>query len=445
MQQLFHFDLKPRSNYGDSILFELVRLLFDGYSGRHGFLVTSSANLRHRVSPGLVAQINAAHDAVVLGGGGLMLRSTNENRLSGWQWKMPLEQLRALTVPLVVFAVGYNRFEGEPEFDPVFTAHLSETVARSAFFGLRNHGSIERVRHYLPADLHDRLLFQPCPTTVASHLVPDLHVPDLRPERRVGFQVTFEARNELAGYDGDDIFDELLRVARELRRRGFALDVISHHPGDRRFHEFLAAHGVTARLIALDGIERDIHDGLAYYGRLPLTIGMRGHGQMIPFGMGNGIISVAARDKLRWFADDIGHPELAVDPRGQGWSGRVLDLVDDWFGDFAARRDEFAHVRERLWQTCLDNLALISATIDSRPGERGYVPFTPYERELALNTFAASRQCDREAERMVRLRDELRATRARAEAAEARLARLEAQVSRLPFSRTLRRLGQRLA
>ena len=166
-----------------------------------------------------------------------MLRSTNENQLSGWQWKISIADLEALTVPLVVFAIGYNRFEGEPDFDPVFAEHLNATVAKAAFFGLRNHASIARVRDYLRPELRDRLTFQPCPTTVASYLVPDLHVPDLEPERRVGFQVTFEERNELAGYDGDRVFAGLLDVARELAGRGYALDVISHHPRDRRFHD----------------------------------------------------------------------------------------------------------------------------------------------------------------------------------------------------------------
>ena len=439
MLHLFHFDLKPRSNYGDAILFELVRLLLDGYDDRERFLVTGSANLRHQVGAGRVRQVNQGYDAVVLGGGGLMLRSTNENRLSGWQWKVSIADLEALTVPLVVFAIGYNRFEGEPDFDPIFAEHLNATVAKAAFFGLRNHASIARVRDYLQPELRDRLTFQPCPTTVASYLVPDLYVPDLEPERRVGFQVTFEERNELAGYNGDRVFAGLLDVARQLSGRGYALDVISHHPRDRRFHDHLREHGVDARLVPLEGIERDIHDGLAYYGRLPLTIGMRGHGQMIPFGMGNGIISVATRDKLRWFADDIGHPELAVDPRGDEWPGRVLDQVDAWFGDFAARRREFASIRAGFWQLSLDNLGRISAALTGTAGERPFHAFSRYERELALNAFTAARLYDREVETSTRLRDELRAERTRATAAERQLARREAQLARLPFYTAIRR------
>ncbi len=96
MRHLFHFDLKPKGNYGDAILFELVRQLFNGYSGREKFLVTGSTNLRHPVGPRKLAWVNDDFDAALLGGGGLMLRSTNANQNSGWQWNMPLSALEAL-------------------------------------------------------------------------------------------------------------------------------------------------------------------------------------------------------------------------------------------------------------------------------------------------------------------------------------------------------------
>ena len=446
MRQLFHFDLKPKGNYGDTVLFELVRHLFTGYSGRQEFLVTGSTNLRHAVGPRKIGWINADFDAVVLGGGGLMLRSTNENRNSGWQWNMPLRHLEDLAVPLVVFGVGYNRFEGEPDFDPIFTEHLNATVEKSSFFGLRNHSSIEAVRRYLRPDLADRLSYQPCPTTVASYLVPDLYVPDLEPEKRVGLQVTFEPRNELAGYSQAHIFSELLVVAKELSRLGYELDVIGHGMSDHSFHAFLAGNGVTARLVRLDGVNRGVFAGLEYYGRLPLTIGMRGHAQMIPFGMGNGIISVAARDKLRYFTRDIGRPELAVDPRDGHWSGQVLDQVDACFGDFTRSRAEFAVIRAQLWQTTLDNLGRIGQTLTGAAiTPEPFVPLSPFERELALNTFTASMRYDAEAERAARLRTELRDARRELERTTASLTQREELLARGGLYIASRNARRRLA
>ena len=192
--------------------------------------------------------MNGDFDAALLGGGGLMLRSTNANSNAGWQWNMPVSALEALEVPLLVFAIGYNRFEGEAEFDPVFTEHINATVEKSAFFGLRNHGSMRQLQRYLRPELVERVSYQPCPTTVASYLVPDLYVPDLEPEKRVGFQVTFEPRNELAGYRQQQVYSQLLIVAKELRRQGYELDAISHGMADDSYHGFLSDNGVAARL-----------------------------------------------------------------------------------------------------------------------------------------------------------------------------------------------------
>ncbi|HEY3409964.1 MAG TPA: polysaccharide pyruvyl transferase family protein [Propionicimonas sp.] len=444
MHHLFHFDLKPKGNYGDAILFELVRQLFNGYGGREKFLVTGSTNLRQPVGPRKIAWVNGDFDAAVLGGGGLMLRSTNPNSNAGWQWNMPLSALEALEVPLIVFAIGYNRFEGEAEFDPLFTDHINATVEKSTFFALRNHGSIRQLQRYLRPELAEQVRYQPCPTTVASYLVPDLYVEDLEPERRVGLQVTFEARNELAGYRQDHVYGQLLIVAKELRRQGYELDVISHGMADDSYHGFLAENGVAARLVSLDGVHRGLYDGLAYYGRLPLTIGMRGHAQMIPFGMGNGIISVAARDKLRYFTDDIGHPELAVDPREGNWSTQVLDLVDDWFGDFAASRAGFATIREQLWHTSLDNLGIISRALTGDAGDpNSFVPSTPFERELAMNTYTSSALFDAEAERSATLRSELKATRSRLARTERALEDRENTIARGGWYVTYRNLRSR--
>jgi hypothetical protein len=152
---------------------------------------------------------------------------------------------------------------------------------------------------------------------------------------------------------------------------------------------------------------------------------------MIPFGMGNGIISVAARDKLRYFANDIGHPELAIDPRGARWSTQVLDRVDAWFGDFAASRAEFATVRARLWDTTLGNLAGISRTLSGVTGDPGaFVPLSPFERELAMNTYTSSALYDAEAERSAKLRDELKATRVQLARTERALDEREKTISR---------------
>jgi hypothetical protein len=65
--------------------------------------------------------------------------------------------LREIQVPLALFAVGYNRFRGQKDFDPIFTDHLRLLAEKCVYIGLRNHGSIEAVKNYLPQDLHQKV------------------------------------------------------------------------------------------------------------------------------------------------------------------------------------------------------------------------------------------------------------------------------------------------
>jgi hypothetical protein len=65
--RLFHFDIKTYGNYGDTLLFEAVRELFEGFAGGDAFEVVQSRQLRDPVTPRLVDFINENVDAVVIG------------------------------------------------------------------------------------------------------------------------------------------------------------------------------------------------------------------------------------------------------------------------------------------------------------------------------------------------------------------------------------------
>lgn len=65
----FHFDLKTYLNYGDSILFELVRQTFNTCNRRESFLITKTRSLRQPFGKQTIEQINK-FDLAILGGGG---------------------------------------------------------------------------------------------------------------------------------------------------------------------------------------------------------------------------------------------------------------------------------------------------------------------------------------------------------------------------------------
>ncbi|MCF2573783.1 polysaccharide pyruvyl transferase family protein [Brevibacterium sp. UCMA 11754] len=349
--KLFHFDIPTWGNYGDKALFPVVRDAFrvlgtggSAGSGSSGQSVgevdfTSAAALRREVDMALVERINSSADAVVIGGGGLFLQDTNPNRLSGWQWKISAEALAAIEVPLIVYALGDNRFPGQPEFDELMRSHVSQVLDQSVFFGLRNTGSIETMSRFLGADgSYDRRLpnqalaaglasesqvgpisrsnairFHPCPTTIAGLLYEPLI--DRRPDpskKVLAIQMLVHPRQQAAGFDVEVIHRATINAARMLVARGWTILSAPFHPDDAEVSAQLVAEVPEVKEVRLHGSDVGFFAGFDLFASIPYVLGGRGHAQMIPFGVGSIPISLDLHAKLGYFAEDIGHPELVV-------------------------------------------------------------------------------------------------------------------------------------
>ncbi len=324
--RLFHFDIPTWGNFGDKALFPVVRDAFRVLGGTAeadgtpNFTFASSAALRREVDEAAVARINATADAVVIGGGGLFLQDTNPNRLSGWQWKISPEALAALDVPLIVYALGDNRFPGQPDFDELMRTHVGQVLDQSVFFGLRNTGSMTTMSALLGEQ--DRIIFQPCPTTILDHLYAPLagSRPDPR-QKTVAIQMLVHARQIAAGYDAETIHEATVRAARILVSTGWTVVSTPFHPDDAEVSHRLITEVPEVEEVRLYGHDVDFFSGLELFTSVPYVLGGRGHAQMIPFGVGAIPVSVDLHAKLRYFAADIGHPELVVPVEPEGLRG----------------------------------------------------------------------------------------------------------------------------
>ena len=404
--KLFHFDIPTWGNYGDKALFPVVRDAFrvlgsssarsahaasddtsgaasggmsgaasGGMSGAasdsaSGFVsggevdFTSAAALRREVDTALVERINARADAVVIGGGGLFLQDTNPNRLSGWQWKISAEALAAIEVPLIIYALGDNRFPGQPEFDELMRSHVGQVLDQSVFFGLRNTGSIETMTKFLGAKGNSAfdsghspdhsafdsghspdyggqaatwhagpIRFQPCPTSIAGVLYEPLR--DRRPDpsqKILAIQMLVHPRQIAAGYDAEVIHQATVDAARMLVAKGWAVLSVPFHPDDAEVSRKLVAEVPEVKEVRLYGSEVGFFAGLDLFSSIPYVLGGRGHAQMIPFGVGSIPISLDLHAKLGYFARDIGHPEFIVPLGPEGLTSEHRDAGEATLG-----------------------------------------------------------------------------------------------------------------
>ncbi|MGC0329925.1 lipopolysaccharide biosynthesis glycosyltransferase [Streptomyces sp. SAI-170] len=351
-EQLAHvaFYMDRQGNAGDKLLPESVRLAFDpDTTGRRWHSVHA-----HRLFDEAALERVNARRGLVIGGGGLFIPDTMPNGNSAWQWNVPDEMLERIDVPVAVYAVGFNAFDGQSYRAQRFRESLRRLVEKSAFFGLRNHGSIEKVRAMLPAHLHDKVRFQPCPTTVTRQLVANWQDPATRDDT-----ILINAAYDRAGLRfGHDYGYFLAQMAKAVRDLGALAEVqiVAHSLDDEKLaFDLRREHGISLPVVPLYDFDNDgIRD---LYARTKLVIGMRGHAGMIPFGCGTPIISLISHPKMAYFLADIERPEWGVSVHDRNLAAVLVERARDLLADHAMTVADVHGRQQELWKITQANAA----------------------------------------------------------------------------------------
>jgi polysaccharide pyruvyl transferase WcaK-like protein len=305
-----------------------------------------------------IAELNG-HDLVLIGGGGLLLRDTFPNDLSDWQFGCGVDLMRTIRAPIVVYAIGYNRFRGQPDFRrPLFDRHIGTLIDQAAFFSVRNQGSVRALRGYVSAETGARIEMNPCP----SILFPTSVVERKLGTRRVGLLLAGD-RKQLRHPDRDGFLAQIRALAQAIGRHS-ELQLVAHQPDDLWYLD--ALKGVPYQVTELIGASPE--QAIPFYSSLDLMIGDRGHAQMIPFGLGCRIVSLVSHDKLAWFLEDTGLEDHGVEQGDPDLAEKVLSLVyTDGADDYAARRLE---ALRRVSTTTHDNLLTIRERVSEAAASR---------------------------------------------------------------------------
>ncbi|MEU9404839.1 glycosyltransferase [Streptomyces sp. NPDC048281] len=352
--QLAHvaFYMDRQGNAGDKLLPETVRLGFgpDTTSRRW-----HSVHAHRYFDKAALERVNSRR-GLVIGGGGLFIPDTMPNGNSAWQWNVPDEHLRAIDVPIMIYAVGFNAFDGQSYRAQRFNESLRLLVEKSSFFGLRNHGSIAKVRGMLPPELQDKVVFQPCPTTVMRQLVAGWTDPAYREDT-----VMLNAAYDRAGLRfGHDYAHFLAEMAKAVRKIGEHTEVkcVAHSLDDEKIaFDLRREHGISLPVIPMYDFSND--EIRETYAKTRLVIGMRGHAGMIPFGVGTPIISLISHPKMAYFLNDIERPEWGVSVHerelGDILTERAIGILDNHSRTVADVHDR----QEQLWKVTEENRATI--------------------------------------------------------------------------------------
>ena len=94
-----------------------------------------------------------------------------------------------------------------------------------------------------------------------------------------------------------------------------------------------------------------------FYADIDLAVGMRGHSQLIPFGLRRKILSIISHDKMRYFLKDIGHPEWGVDVEETDFTDQLVEKIR-YFGRKAedAVQKQTDAAQESVWNRTRNNI-----------------------------------------------------------------------------------------
>lgn len=360
--QISHVTCYAVGNAGDTALSECVRRTFNQEMDEQ--ISWRLESVYQPVDARLLKRINASQ-MLIIGGGGLFLPDTNANSISGWQWACSREALGEIQVPIVLYSIGYNYFRGQ-EPNRLFVDNLNAIVDKSAFVGLRNHGSVEAVKGLLQDSLRDKVCYQPCTTTLIRRIMPEL-LPK-KESGKIAFNFAFDREDRRYGGRKEEILREIVKSMYLLRNRGYDIYIIAHCLNDLSILSMIPErkkiHTVNATAWDLDKLVR-------FYNDMDVVLGMRGHAQMIPFGVNCHIISLGSHEKMRWFLEDIGAEDWYVELTHD--IPTLADRIIDKFEKIHERKGEETtlHIRkaqDELLQITNENMHKIGGLLENVGG-----------------------------------------------------------------------------
>lgn len=354
-ERITHITLYSVGNVGDTVLSECVRKTFSKE------LIPIRWNLisvRSEVDNSIVNSINGSR-CLLIGGGGLFLPDTNANTISGWQWACSSEYLKKIKVPIILFSVGYNYFRGQ-EPNRVFTENLNLIIERAEFVGLRNYGSIKAIRKLLRPELRDKVRYQPCTTTLIRKIA---NLPDKQRTGKIALNCAFDRPIMRYGEHKKEILDQISASLVRLEEKGYKIYYIAHVAVDLQFLEYLPEN---LKVEVVDASAWGFKRLTNFYNNMDLVMGMRGHAQMIPFGLNCHIISFGSHEKMKWFLDDIDaedwYVELTEDvPHLSDRIIETFEKVHEKNENLTTKR--LLEAQQRMYDVTRQNLMLISKHI----------------------------------------------------------------------------------
>ncbi|MEA3287240.1 MAG: polysaccharide pyruvyl transferase family protein [Candidatus Marinimicrobia bacterium] len=348
----WHYLADHSGNAGDKLLPETVQkvIRFDKPD-----LVFDRYHVHQHIDQKQVDLLNE-YAGIVIGGGGLVYPASAPSFQSGWQWNISLENLKALKVPIAFFAVGYNSFRDKVPGSRKMIEHLTLCAEKSNYLGFRHLSDVRIVQTFLPEALTNKIRYQPCPTTLLKHLYPTITKQGKEPFISLNFAYDrFDER--FKGY-----YKNILgAMAKVIQRLSPTIEFMyyAHSPGDKIFVKHLK-RAYDINMPCLEMYTLTPEEIIKAYRTPYLSLGMRGHAGLIPFGAGTIPLGLVAHRKVSAFFEDIEKPDLALDIHAHNFANVLEQKIRESLEKRLSLEEALLEKQHQMWKLTRQNVAQLN-------------------------------------------------------------------------------------
>jgi polysaccharide pyruvyl transferase WcaK-like protein len=354
-------DGRGKGNAGDSALGTAFDNLFkEEFPGSQ----ITFMNCRKIFTENDIEVINQ-HDILVVSGGGLFLYDTFENNESDWQWGISEELLEQISIPIIVYAIGYNKFRGQRDFNSKFDKTVKLLVEKSLFFSVRNSGSGNAIKKHIPEYLHKKISLNFCPTMLLNEKYKLKH----QTANSVGFVLAGDRlsnRHKNIKQYSDEIkkfTDYLSKIGKKTILINHQKPAFLHQPNRLSFKTDTWLQNQIQFDDIIDLFQADTRKIYETYSNVDTVVCDRGHAQMIPFSLGCKILTPISHNKLKWFLDDMQLNEFGIEENDSELGNKLikqymLQQKLDWENIYTDRMN-------KIKQLYLKNMNFIKAQLSN--------------------------------------------------------------------------------
>ena len=273
-----------------------------------------------------ITKINNKFDLIVVGGGGLFLsdQDTKSARNSGWQLNIRSSLYNSFKIPFSLFAVGYNKFRGQREFNKKFITNIRKFNERSIFFSLRNYGSIRNIKNLTGIK---KIKLQPC---VTSYLNRFYKTPNIKREKilSIGFaadRMSYRFKNKIKL---KNFLTAIEKIVYEFKKKKYKIHFVYHKDSDSIYEKFFTKKFLKNVKIK-NLTNASINDTISYYKKLKIMFAMRGHHQLISIGCETPFFSLITHNKLKYLVEENKLQEFSADINLKNFNNRISQFIRD--------------------------------------------------------------------------------------------------------------------